>query len=95
MKRILALLVLAGCTQNNSINDSVRHHCAGARLDSAWVVGLLLSDKLGDREAADRIYDGVLFQQRVCTLFTTPFLVDCHDVGCRAATLAEYQLLLP
>ena len=96
MKRMIALLVVvAGCTQSNSSNERMRDRCADARMDAGWVVGLYLSEKPGDRKAADEVYDHVLFQERVCGLFTAPFLVVCHDAGCRAATLAEYQLLLP
>lgn len=95
MKRVFALLVVAACTQQAAVNAVTRDRCASARLDAGWVVGLLLSDKPGDRAAAGRVYDRVLLEQRVCALLTSPFIVDCHDDGCRAATLAEYQLLLP
>lgn len=77
------------------VSPTLRNQCKLARMDAGWVIREMLSDGRLDREVGRGIYDRVLLEQRVCNLFTAPSVVACADDGCRAATMASAQLVMP
>jgi len=96
----LGLIVGAGigytlARSSDHISPTVRRQCELARMDAGWVLREMLSDGELDREVGHGVYDRVLLQQRICNLFTAPSVVACDNDGCRAATMASAQIVMP
>lgn len=100
---VLGLGLIAGAwvgytlarSSEDRVSPTVRHQCELARMDAGWVLREMLSTGELDREVGHGVYDRVLLQQRICNLFTAPSVVACDNDGCRAATMASAQIVMP
>lgn len=73
-----------------------RHQCELARMDAQMLIGLSLSKSELDRDSARHgVYDLVALEQRQCALFTVPAIFHCETDGCRSASLAIMNAVMP